>query len=243
MKKIIHSVFGLIFFLFFPSFAAAKIVNFFTPQLNWSVTNGLALENGADFAPMTTAVDISADLNMREIQANAGFLLQPSQVDFSTEVVYWPTFFNCFNAGVGTVFHFVSCHDIFTEVDFLSGVYLSYHTPKKFDCMLNFLYHGKSAHIFAIEDDVPELKNSSIAFKTEFNFRPIKPLNLCLSVSSYSMYRYMLWFAPDFSLSADYKFLDMFAVGGQIEIQYIDMFTLSSNLNSIGIRIYGRLEF
>lgn len=243
MKKIIHSVFGLIFFLFFPSFAAAKIVNFFTPQLNWSVTNGLALENGADFAPMTTAVDISADLNMREIQANAGFLLQPSQVDFSTEVVYWPTFFNCFNAGVGTILHFVSCHDIFTEVDFLSGVYLSYHTPKKFDCMLNFLYHGKSARIFAIEDDVPELKNSSIALKTEFNFRPIKPLNLCLSVSSYSMYRYMLWFAPDFSLSADYKFLDMFAVGGQIEIQYIDMFTLSSNLNSIGIRIYGRLEF
>lgn len=243
MKKIIHSVFGLIFFLFFPSFAAAKIVNFFTPQLNWSVTNGLALENGADFAPMTTAVDISADLNMREIQANAGFLLQPSQVDFSTEVVYWPTFFNCFNAGVGTILHFVSCHDIFTEVDFLSGVYLSYHTPKKFDCMLNFLYHGKSVRIFAIEDDVPELKNSSIALKTEFNFRPIKPLNLCLSVSSYSMYRYMLWFAPDFSLSADYKFLDMFAVGGQIEIQYIDMFTLSSNLNSIGIRIYGRLEF
>ena len=243
MKKIIHSVFGLIFFLFFPSFAAAKIVNFFTPQLNWSVTNGLALENGADFAPMTTAVDISADLNMREIQANAGFFLQPSQVDFSTEVVYWPTFFNCFNAGVGTILHFVSCHDIFTEVDFLSGVYLSYHTPKKFDCMLNFLYHGKSARIFAIEDDVPELKNSSIALKTEFNFRPIKPLNLCLSVSSYSMYRYMLWFAPDFSLSADYKFLDMFAVGGQIEIQYIDMFTLSSNLNSIGIRIYGRLEF
>ncbi len=243
MKKIIHLVLVLSVFLFFSSFANAKIVDFFTPQMNWSVTNGLTFENGADFAPMTTAVDISADLNMREIRANAGFLLQPSQLDFSTEAVYWPTFFDCFNAGWGTIFHFVSCSDIFTEVDFLTGVYLSYHTPKKFDCMLNFLYHGKSAHIFAIEDDVPALKNSSIAFKTEFNFRPVAPLNLCLSVSSYSMYRYMLWFAPDFSFSADYKFIDMFAVGGEIEIQYIDMFTLSSNLNSIGIRIYGRLEF
>ena len=180
---------------------------------------------------------------MQEIRSNAGIFVQPSQVDFSTEIIYWPTFFNCFNAGVGSIFHFVHCNDIFVEFDYLSGVYLSYHTPKKFDCMLNFLYHGKAARIFAIQDDVPWLKNSSIAFRTEFNFRPVSQLNLNLSVSSYSMYRYMLWFAPDFSFSADYKFFDMFAVGGQIEIQYIDMFTLSSNLNSIDLRIYGRLEF
>ena len=243
MTKTRHFVLFSIIFLFFSVFSYAEIVNFFTPKMQWSVTNGLSFENGADFAPLTSAVDISVDLNMQEIRVNAGNLVQPSQVDFSTEFIYWPTFFNCFNAGVGTIFHFVHCNDIFSEFDYLSGAYLSFHTPKKFDCMANFLYHGKAARIFAIKDDVPWLKNNSIAFKTEFNFRPISQLNLNLSVSSYSMYRYMFWFAPDFSFSADYKFFDMFAVGGQIEIQYIDMFTLSSNLNSIDIRIYGRLEF
>lgn len=243
MKKIIQSVLFSVFFLIFSAFSYAEVVIFFTPKMRWSITNGLSLENGADFAPLTSAVDLSVDLDMQEIRSNAGIFVQPSQVDFSTEIIYWPTFFNCFNAGVGSIFHFVHCNDIFVEFDYLSGVYLSYHTPKKFDCMLNFLYHGKAARIFAIQDDVPWLKNSSIAFRTEFNFRPVSQLNLNLSVSSYSMYRYMLWFAPDFSFSADYKFFDMFAVGGQIEIQYIDMFTLSSNLNSIDLRIYGRLEF
>ncbi len=243
MKKIFHSVLFFAVFFIFSTFSYAEIVSFFTPQKKWGVTTGLSLENGADFAPLTSAVDLSVDLNMREICANAGIFVQPSQVDFSTETVYWPTFFNCFNAGVGSVLHFVHCNDIFVEFDYLSGVYLSYHTPKKFDCMLNFLYHEKNSRIFAIKDDVPWLKNRSIAFKTEFNFRPISQLNLNLTISSYSMYRYMLWFAPDFSFSADYKFFDMFAVGGQVEIQYIDMFTLSSNLNSIDLRIYGRIEF
>lgn len=242
MKKKTVLIFS-VFFIFLNFSLCAEIVNFFSTQKKWSVTNGLSFENGADFAPFTTAVDLSVDFDMREIRANAGVFVQPSQFDFSTEIIYWPTFFNCLNAGAGSIFHFVSYSDIFVEFDFLTGVYLSYHTPEKFDCMVNFLYHGKSARIFEIEDKVPWLKNDSIAFKTEFNFRPIRRLNLNLSVSSYSMYRYMLWFAPDFSFSADYKFFDMFAVGGQIEIQYIDMFTLSSNLNNVDIRIYGRLDF
>ncbi len=243
MKKIFRSVFVFGIFFIFSTFSYAEIVNFFTLQKKWGVTTGLSFENGADFAPLTSAVDISVDLNMQEICANAGIFVQPSQFDFSTEVVYWPTFFNCFNAGAGTILHFVSCNDIFVEFDYLSGGYFSFHTQKKFDCMVNFLYHGKTARIFAIKDDVPWLKNNSIAFKTEFNFRPISQLNLNLSISSYSMYRYMLWFAPDFSFSVDYKFFDMFAIGGQVEIQYIDMLTLSSNLNSVDLRIYGRIEF
>ncbi len=220
-----------------------KKVNFYSPKMKWAVTNGLSFENGADFAPMTSSVDISVDLNMNEIKANIGSLMQPSQVDFSTEIIYWPTFFNCFNAGVGMIFHKMDYSKLFSEYDFLTGFYLSYHTKNKFDCMANFLYHGKAAKIEAIEDDVSLLKNSSIAFKTEVNFRPIKPLNLNLSISSYSQFRYMLFLAPDFSFSADYKFFDTFSIGSELEIQYIDLFTLSSNLNSIDLRFYGRLEF
>lgn len=237
-------VFFVTFFFLFVNFRAnAEIVNFYTPQKNWSVTNGLSFENGADFAPLTSSVDISLALDMNEIKANFGNSYKSGQTDVSTNVIYAPTFFNCFNVGAETILHFVDYKDVFVEFDFLSGIYLSYHTAKKFDCMLNFLYHGKAARIFAIQDEVPWLKNNTIAFKTEVNFRPIEKLNLNFSVSSYSAYRYMLWLAPDFSFSADYKFIDMFSIGSQIEIQYIDMFTLSSNLNSIDLRFYLRLEF
>lgn len=223
-------------------FAEGK-VNFFTNQMDWTITNGISFENGSDFSGLTAAVDLSAELNMKELVCNVGNKFQSSQIDVTMEGIYWPTFFDRFNLGAGNIIHFVHYGETFFEVDYLVGFYGAYHTEKKFDCMLNFLYHGKAAQIYAIKDEVTWLCNNSIAFKTCFSFRPIDPLQFSFSISSYSLYRYMLFLAPDFSLSAEYKFMDLFTLGSQIEIQYIDMFTLSSNLNSIDIRIFAKLEF
>lgn len=244
LKRKYFPFFIVAFFLcFIKTDADAEIVNFYSSQKNWSVINGVGIENGADFAPLTTMVDISANLDMNEIKAGVGVRGQAGQTDFSMGAIYAPTFFNCFNAGAQSIFHLVYCNDTFVELDFLSGIYLGYHTEKKFDCMLNFLYHGKNARIFAIQDDVPWIRNNSIAFKTEINFRPVQKLNINFAVSSYSDYRFMIWFAPDFSLAVDYNLFDIFSLGSEIEIQYIDMFTLSSNLNSIDLRLFVKLEF
>lgn len=232
-----------VLFLLFSSFLQAQTVNFFTPEMDWSITSGLGFENGSDFAPLTTSVDISAELNMKEFYANFGNKFQPSQIDLTAEAVYWPTFWDCFNAGAGSIFHIVHYSKLFVEADILTGIYLGYHTPKKLDCMLNFLYHRKIARIYEIQDDVPWICNNSIAFKTLVNYRPVENLTLNLTISSYSPYRYMLFLAPDFSLSAEYRFFELFSAGAQLELQYIDMFTLSSNLNSIDVRIFGKLEF
>lgn len=240
----VRCLFVSILFIFFSftAFSEGK-VNFFTNEMAWSIENSLSFENGSDFDGLTAAVDLSAELNMKELVCNFGNKFQAGQVDVTTEAIYWPTLYNRFNVGAGNIFHFIHYGDTFVELDYLFGFYGAYHTEKKFDCMLNLLYHGKAARIFAIKDQVPWLTNNSFAFKTQFNFRPVDPLLLSLSISSYSQYRYMLFFAPDFCLGAEYKCLDMFAFGGQVEIQYIDMFTLSSNLNSIDIRIFAKLEF
>lgn len=228
--------------IFFSTTCFAEVVNFFTPQPQWSFITGLSLENGKDFAQNTAAVDFSAFCNMKELKMNGGLKFQPSQFDFTTEAIYAPTFFNCVNFGVNTLLHTNYYHDIYVEVDWLVGPYISYHTAKKFDCMLNFCYFSKNARIFAIEDKVPWLKNDTIAFKTEFNYRPADWVDVFLAVSSYTQYRYMLFFAPDFKVGAEFNILPVFAIGTQVEVQYIDMFTLSSNLNSIDLRIYSRIS-
>lgn len=227
--------------LFAPICSYSEVVSFFTTEQEWSFVTGLSLENGKDFAQNTAAVDFSAFCDMKELQMNAGFKFQPSQLDFTTEAIYAPTFFDRVNFGMDMVIHTNYYHDVYVEVDYLVGPYAKYYTAKKFDCMLNFLYFSKNARIFAIEDKVPWLKNDTIAFKTEFNYRPVDWVNIFLAISSYSQYRYMLFFAPDFKLGAEFDILPVFSIGTQVEVQYIDMFTLSSNLNSVDLRIYSRI--
>lgn len=239
MKKRAGIVFVLLAFFCFS--VHSHTVTFFTPSMDWSFVTGLSIENGKDFDTNIAAVDFCAECNMNQLLMNAGMKVQPSQFDFSTEAIYWPEFINCLNVGFGTIFHTNYYHDIYCEIDFLAGVYAKYRTPEKFDCMLNLSLMTKQARIFAIEDKVPWLGNNTIAFRTEFNYRPIDKLDIFLMLGSYTQYRYMLFLAPDFKIGAEYAFLPVFSLGGQVEIQYIDMFTLSSNLNSVDFRIYSRI--
>ena len=238
--KIREFLFALLIF-FSSFFAFAEKVNFISSEKSLSLVSGFSFQSNSDFEYSSSASDLSLDLNMTELFASAGCKFQSNQTDFSTEIVYCPTFFDCFNAGAGHIFHVLHYNDLFNEYDFLTGLYLGYHSPKHFDCKLNLMWHAKAVEIFVIKDEVPWIKNSSFACKTEFNFRPVENLKLSLSLSSYSPYRYMLFFAPDLMFSCEYTFGQLISIGNQVEIQYIDMFTLSSNFNSIDYRLYARL--
>ena len=39
--------------LFLAEAAFSQIVNFFTPEMHWTLKNGISLENGGDFEPAT----------------------------------------------------------------------------------------------------------------------------------------------------------------------------------------------
>ena len=84
---------------------------------------------------------------------------------------------------------------------------------------------------------------NNIAISIEVKAYPLSLLEVYLSFSSYSYYRYMLWFAPDLRFGASYKISSLLKIGTEIELQYIDMFTLSANCNSIDVRGFLRFNF
>ncbi len=221
----------------------AEIVNWISTEPEWTVTNGIILETGNDIGPQTTLVDVSSKLNMKEFSAFLGLQVQSSQTDMTTVAVYAPTFFNHFNFGSKTIVHIQHCPDIFFEADYLCGIYSRYATKRFFCVEGNFFYHAKAARIFAIEDSVPWLTNDTIAFELNMDFAPTERLSFSFDIASFSQYRYMLFLAPDFRLGGEYKLSDLISLGSLLEIQYIDMFTLSSNLNTVDFRFYAKLEF
>ena len=79
--------------LFLAEAAFSQIVNFFTPEMHWTLKNGISLENGGDFEPATESVDLSASLDLTELYFSTGFKLMQESSDFTTESIFWPTFF------------------------------------------------------------------------------------------------------------------------------------------------------
>lgn len=232
-----------VFFLLFSNLVFAEIVNFFTPKLNWFVENGIGFQNGNDFTPNTIVMDFYNELNMKEFICSSGIENSQEGFNFTTDAIYWPTFFKYFNLGVGSTFHILVRDKEFTEIDLLSGVFFKYSNLDWIEVQMNCSFFAKFAKIYAIDNSVPWLKNNNIAISIEVKAYPLSLLEVYLSFSSYSYYRYMLWFAPDLRFGASYKISSLLKIGTEIELQYIDMFTLSANCNSIDVRGFLRFNF
>ena len=220
----------------------AQKVNWFTAEPDFSLTCGATVEAAKDVSPRNILTDFSAALDMKELNCFAGFQVQTSVMDFTTSVAYAPTFFDRINMGPKLIFHVQHYDDVYCELDFLGGATLKYALGRKTSLGFDAFFHKKAAHIFSISDSVSLLVNDSIAFATYINFKPVSRLAVNFTVSSFSDYRYMLFLAPDFRLSAEYGLTKTFKLGAEAEIQYIDMFTLSSNLNVADFRLFCNLR-
>ena len=229
--------------LFLAEAAFSQIVNFFTPEMHWTLKKGISLENGGDFEPATESVDLSASLDLTELYFSTGFKLMQESSDFTTESIFWPTFFSCLNMGIGTVFHINYMPDNFIETDFLFGFFAKYTPSKRFSVASNMMYMRKTSRIFITDSEFVKISNDNMALALHLLFLPTEKFNIAFDFSSYSYYRYMLFFAPDFRLELSYKLSRLFAIGSEVEVQYIDMFTLSANFNSANFRCFVKMEF
>ncbi|MGP1458573.1 MAG: hypothetical protein ACTTKL_04620 [Treponema sp.] len=222
---------------------AAEIVNFFTPRMQWTLTGGINVKHAPDLAFDSAASDTSVTLDMKELSAAAGFRLQNDIFDFTAQAAYAPTIARRFNIGVQTIFHVNAYSNIFTEVDFLTGVYFKFDTLKRFSIAAHFSYLYKEARIFAIADAVPRIYNHNIAHALELTFRPRPALSLYAGLSSHTFYRYALYFSPTLKLGGEYRLFDWFSLGSEWSAQYIDIFTLSANFNGFENRFFIKLRF
>lgn len=239
MKKI----FGILLFFAFNFFCDAQNINFFTSKIEKTLTGGLTFRHLSDFSMENAAADICFSADMKELSFNSGFKLQSGIFDFTTQARYAPTIARHFNVGVMSTFHINVYSDIFSEIDFLTGLYLKYDTLKHFKISSGIFYFYKEARIFSIADKIPRIYNHNLAKYIEFCFAPIQNLSLYMNIASYTYYRYTLYFSPDLKLGGEYRFSDWLSLGNEWDFQYIDMFTLSANYNGFENRFFVKLRF
>lgn len=216
----------------------AENVQMWNSNPKWNFCLGLSIENGTDYSINQVGMDFMSNLDMKVFDFSIGCKVLNQVADLTVKTVYWPCFYNCFYAGVGNIVHSQFYSHEYLEIDLLSGLFLKYDAKKVFSAELDFCYHLKSACIYEIKNEIPWIKNHSIAFHAGVGVNVTKFFALTFDFSSYSEYRYFLFFAPDFKLGLKFHADNNWSAGLDVECQYIDLFTLSANFNSFTARAY-----
>ena len=232
MKKRI----AIICILFHAFFIFAQNVTFISKDYTLGFTGGISIEGGSNFVPKAVGLDLSSVFDQKELVIKSGIQLFPETLDITHEVSYCPTLFKYFNLGPKIILHYRNAFDSSSEFDFLTGLFFKYDSLKKIDASVNILYMRKSSAIKTNDGYLPLFGDNDFAIKLGFGYRPIDRVSIDFSLSSYSFYRYMLFFAPDFEIKVSVRILPKLSAGAELGMQYGDMFTLSANLNSARFR-------
>ena len=214
-----------------PASTPAKTVNWFTVKPEFSLLGQAVITNYHDFVQYTLGLDIILEADMKELVSKAGVRFDFRKFDYTYQGFYAPTLWGKFNPGITMIHHLSFYYDQYLEYDLLIGPHIAYKPFNWFDFSLDFLYQHKSAMIYAIKDEVPFVLSNCPAFDLTFNFHLIPELSIDFTIASYNFFKYHLFFAPNVTLGLKYRANKHYEARLYAEIQYVDMFTLSANLN------------
>ena len=217
-------------------------INFYSRDYSLIFQNGLTLESGTDGKPQHLGPDFSITFDQKEILIFGGMRFFQESFDLTQEWIYWPTFFENHQLGTGAIFHYYDMYRLFREFDFLPGLYYRYDNHRWFKFTGSLLYFRKDAYIDFSGENAIHIGNNNLAAKFSFEIRPVNKFQISLDFSSYSLYRYMLFFAPDLNLKFSLNLSKNFTTGLEFDVQYVDLFTLSANFNCISFRTFVSME-
>lgn len=165
-----------------------------------------------------------------------------NQINFTLNTAYAPKM-NNFNLGVNTYIHSQTKYDVYTLFDFLIGAYFSKQFTDLFYMDASVMFMDNLSQINANKNHMKWLNTKDIALKLLFDFTVTDKLNCGLKLSSFNDYKYNLLFTPFVNFYCDYSITNSLAVGSALEFYYIDMFTLSANLNSVNFSTFVKWSF
>ena len=218
-------------------------VELLSKNINYSLKGAISLYNENDWIPRSLIYDLNFNFDMHELEANLGIRHFEDEENLTASIRYSPTFFGAFSAGLEGRFHFLLVQASFTEIDWLSMVFLRFETVKHFKISGRGGIMMKSAKIFNIESSVPWLRNYNPVFDLNIQWDFNKFISIFFEFDSFTQYKYNLFLAPSIVTGVCLNPSKRLSIGSEIEFCYIDLFTLSGYLSSIYHRAFIKYRF
>ena len=254
MKKLFLLAFAFLFFTVSETKIFAntsdtnntKKVKWFTPKIQHTISTSLHLNTNTGFHPypdsehlFIPSYSLSYFFEMTELYAKTGIHFSAKTFDLTTRAVYGPTFWNCFNVGLGLTYHLLSHSKEFVEQDILVGTFFKY-SRGAFTLTTDVNYLFKWTNVYEVYEKIPSLKQHSLALSSTWSWFIIDHLSFYFNMGSYFPYRYMLFWSPSFMTGLQWKFNNGCIIGMDFSLQLIDVLSLTAYLDSAEIRVFTR---
>lgn len=233
MKKRLFTIF-LITTIILPFFGQA--VDFKLEQPEVFITQNLGIPFVTDSKRDTISLSTTGYADFQQMTIKTGVQGTGGKADFSLMCVYWPKFFYHMNIGPGLLLHYYTNNTISTEFDFIPGLYMRYKGP-----ILELFTQGglflKVSHIPSFISNSNVLDNS-LLINLHFYWTVNQVTKVYFLVETSTFYDYFLFCTPIFTSGAEYTFLQKWAVGSNLSLTFLDMFTVSSHYSQISVNTY-----
>ena len=244
LKKILFSLLVL-FAAALPVLAGDRAmgVNFFTPKRpEISVKQNVQFNILQDSKERSIGFSTIADFDMKELNGSLGLNLSSNIVEFTTEIVYEPTFFNLFNLGVGGIYHIYQFMEMFTEQDVLLCGYFKINLNSLFEVSFRAGCFQKRSELLKVKKNNIFYDNK-INIITLLNFYPNDLWKLYFEFGTSNYFNYPLFFTGIFTFGGEFDLVkNKYSLGIDLTAKFYDMVVNNQDLSQLNVRIFGRYK-
>lgn len=240
MKRFLSGT-GLVLFIVFS--LNAQIINLFTPgkpciSIRQNVQFNLVpdtKENGIGFSTI-------AEFDFKELKSDLGVNIADHQFDLTAHAVYWPTFFDILNFGIGFTYHLNDFPGAYYEQDFLANLYTKIKVGPYFMAWTRWGGFYKISDIHGITPDFNNIEKS-MNFNLVLTWYP-HPLWSCyFSCESNSYFNYPTFMSVFFNTGAEFEVIkDKFSAGVDVCTKWLDIVVVTQNISQMNLKFYGRYK-
>lgn len=236
MKKLLV---GFVFTFFLCTNMFAKVVTFFDvnevdTELKQTFYYNYIETDRTDGVGLSTRLKFDLD----QLVYDFGFFGINGKSDFTTELIYWPSFFGKLNLGVGFSYHLYSNPELFIEHDFLPGVYAKWKPNPYFELFTRFCFMEKVSVIAPGKIHQMELYNGTLNFNLALLWAFSNEWKFYVDFSSNSYFEYPMFCTPFFSSGIEKCLFGKLYGGMELTSEWVDMFTISANMTTFTVQAY-----
>lgn len=216
-------------------------VNFFTAEMpSFYVRQDMQFNLWSDSKERGIGFSTITGFDMKELSANIGASFNNGNCNFTTRVIYWPTFFDQFNLGLGVTYHLLEYSNTFYEHDFFCNVHFKWDPFSWMSCYFNGGYFYK---LSILSNFGQKLDNNSMNISSGVLFYPNERWTLALEFTSSDYFNYPLFFTAMFNTWAEFVVIPQrFSTGLEINTRFYDFFVNSQDLSHLSLNVFMRYK-
>ncbi len=240
MKKKALLLFGLLLLTFHSLWAASdsrkkdRYYDFDSPEITFNLS--LGMNSGDGFEPYTFMAQPYAQIDTTYFQLYSGVQMSGDIFHATTGGAFWPLRLRMMRLGAGFVYHFDYFDDVSLCHDLLFNLHYEVRPSYWLELKVSFGYFHKARKIFAVSDYIGYITNNSVDFSIESDFYLPYEIKLYTRMSSYEMFRYMVFCAPSFTFGVTKSLGKRLDLTFETTSRYIDFFTVSARYDDTEMR-------